>query len=108
MPQTPIGTCIWVGDFDQDLGPVPTRLWFPDCDSQWRLPGNQRPQPDVKPAKLDRAETILDRTGIDQATILVRIRRRPPFRWRPRVRTVCPLIGKLAGTHDDSYGFIWP
>lgn len=41
----------------------------------------------------------------DERGSLVPVRRRPLFRWRPRVREVCPLIGELAATDGDGYSF---
>ena len=38
----------------------------------------------------------------------VRVRCRPPFGEGPRVRDMRPLIGELAGIHDDSNGSLWP
>jgi putative transposase len=39
---------------------------------------------------------------------IVRVRCRPPYWEGPRVRDMRPLIGELAGIHDDSNGSLWP
>ena len=40
--------------------------------------------------------------------LTVRVRRRPPFRWRSRVRSASPLVGELAGSYGDRHSSFRP